>query len=302
MKYVYVMSHAFSGSTLMSFLLGAHPEIATVGELGIAPGIDVEDFLCSCGQPIRTCPFWKSVSASMEERGLDFDVRRAGLRFRVEGDVVADRLLRAGTRGRILELIRAVAIRVWPNAHWELRRLLHRHESLVAVVAKIRNRDVFVDISKRPGNLIHLRRIQAFDVRVIRLMRDARAVVSSCMKNLGMTPEEAARSWMRFFEESENAIRLFDSACNRTIRYEDLCVNPVSVLAEIQRWIGVTPYSQVPDFRAVEHHIIGNRMRLQSVSEVRLDDSWRRSLTKSELELVEQIAGTVNRRLGYSGE
>ena len=33
---VYIMGHGYSGSTLLTFLLGAHPEIATIGELGIA--------------------------------------------------------------------------------------------------------------------------------------------------------------------------------------------------------------------------------------------------------------------------
>ncbi|HEV2843921.1 MAG TPA: hypothetical protein VG477_03670, partial [Thermoanaerobaculia bacterium] len=59
---VYIMGHGFSGSTLLTFLLGTHPRIATIGELGIAQlakeQLTPDDYLCSCKAPIRDCDFW----------------------------------------------------------------------------------------------------------------------------------------------------------------------------------------------------------------------------------------------------
>ena len=299
-KHVYVMAHAFSGSTLTSFLLGAHPEIATVGEPGIAPGIDVETFFCSCGDLVSKCSFWRLVSDGMKERGLDFDIRHAGLRFRVEDDIIADRLLRAGPKAPFLELARSQAIRMWPKARKELNRLLHRFEMFVGVVTEIQKKNVFVDISKRPGRLVHIRRVPGFDLKVIRLARDARAVAYSCMKNLGLTPEDAARSWVRFQRDSGRVMGLLPTDSCLTVRYEDLCRDPGGTLFQIHQMIGVTPEKEVPDFRAVEHHIIGNRMRLQSASEIRRDDRWQHVLTPPQLDAVDRIAGTENRSLGYA--
>lgn len=300
--YLYLMAHSFSGSTLASFLLGAHPDIATVGELGIAPGIDTENFPCSCGELVSRCTFWTKVTEEMSRRGLDFDIRHAGLRFRVENDVIADRLLRAGPKGSLLERTRSAAIRIWPKANDERKELLHRYENFVSVVTEIRGRSAFVDISKRPGRLVHLRRIPSFNLKALRLTRDPRAVAYSCMKNLGLTLEDGARSWVHFYEESARMMRLLPPERCATIRYEDLCLDPEGTLTRIHRMVAVTPRTDVTNFRAVEHHIIGNRMRLESRSEIRLDESWRSALSASQVETVNRIARPEKLGLGYAAD
>jgi hypothetical protein len=298
-RYLYVMAHSFSGSTLASFLLGAHPEIATVGEPGIAPGIDSEGFSCSCGKPILECAFWRRVTEGMNRRGLDFDIRRSGLRFRVENDSIADRLLRAGPQTPLLELARSAAIRIWPRAHYERQRLLHRYENFVAVVTETQGRGAFVDISKRPGGLIHLLEAPSFRLRAVRLVRDPRAVAYSCVKNLGMSIEDGARSWANFQSESARMMRLLSPDSCATVRYEDLCADTGGVLARLHRLVGVTPVTDIPDYRATEHHIIGNRMRLESGSRVQLDERWRRALSASQVEVVNRITGWARTELGY---
>jgi hypothetical protein len=55
----------------------------------------------------------------------------------------------------------------------------------------------------------------------------------------------------------------------------------------------------VQDFRAVEQHIIGNRMRLSATSEIRLDERWQTELTPEQIRAVERIAGAELRRYGY---
>lgn len=277
---------------MSSFVLGAHPEVATVGEPGIAPGIDLEHFQCSCGALISECTFWKRVSERMRSLGLDFDISHADLRFRVRDDVVADLLLRIGPKGPFLEAGRSAAIRLWPRAARERARLLERYEAFISVVTEIRERNTFVDIAKRPGRLIHLRRSAKLDLNVIRLTRDPRAVAHSCMKNLGMTLDEGARSWLRFQRESRRVMELLPQERCLTIQYEELCREPQATLELICRSTGLTPLKHLPDFRAEEHHIIGNRMRLQSGSEIRLDEKWREALSSAQVARVNQIVGT----------
>src|SRR4051794_29494183 len=105
-KVVYIMGHGYSGSTLLTFLLGSHPQIATIGELGIAPRIREElqpdEYLCSCRTPVRDCGFWQRVSREMKERGHDFDIWEADLDFRAPAGGVADVVLRAVQRGALL--------------------------------------------------------------------------------------------------------------------------------------------------------------------------------------------------------
>jgi len=54
LKYVYLTSSGYSGSTLLSFMLGAHPCIATVGELSNSiENNDPDNYRCSCEKLIK---------------------------------------------------------------------------------------------------------------------------------------------------------------------------------------------------------------------------------------------------------
>ncbi len=58
LKVVYVAGYGRSGSTVVSLLLGSHPDFVSVGELG---EFDVDrraGRLCSCGETAEHCPFW----------------------------------------------------------------------------------------------------------------------------------------------------------------------------------------------------------------------------------------------------
>lgn len=300
---VYIMGHGYSGSTLLTFLLGAHPEIATVGEMGIAPKSKTrpEDFLCSCKTPIRDCNFWQQVTDGMKGEGYDFDVWTTGHEFRAPRHGLADRVLRPVQRGPLFETARRVALNVVPGARRELGRILRYNESLVRVVTGIKSCRTFLDSSKRPERAVYLRRVPTFDVKVIHLVRDGRAVSYSSMKNLGIGPEAAAESWIADNEGSEHARRYFPADRWMSLRYEDLCADPSGVLARIHRFIGVQPKNGVQDFRAVEQHIIGNRMRLASTSEIRLDETWKTALPLEQRSVIERKVGALNRRYGYDG-
>jgi hypothetical protein len=301
-NFVYVMAHSFSGSTLLSFLLGGHPEIATVGEMYISPTFNTDGYLCSCGERIDECPFWREVSRKMEARGLPFDVRSSQTSFQVDGiGRLAFRMVAAEPRGPLLEGFREAALRFLPRTRREVERRLAINETLVDVVKEMQGANVFVDTSKRPGRILLLRRVPSFDPRVIHLVRDCRGVARSAIRNLGRTVEEGARSWVSSIHSAERVRRCFPAERWLTVRHEDLCRNPEAELARIFRFIGVEAEHDVRDFRSFEHHIIGNRMRLSRTSEIELDEGWKTELSPAQVRTVEQIAGPELRRYGYEG-
>ncbi len=300
-RFVYMLAHSFSGSTLLSFLLGAHPEVATIGEMFIVEGIDPETYVCSCGRRILECPFFSGVSREMAARGFRFDIRDPGLAFRSAGEGLARRVIAAEPRGPVLETAREAALRLLPSARQALAGTLRRNQAVVEVVTGLQGGRAFVDSSKRPGRLLHLRRIPSFDVRVIHLVRDPRAVACSSMKNLDRTAGQGARSWTAAAELAERVRRHFPEESWLTLRYEDLCREPDAALDRVFGFIGVQPGFRVPDFRAFEHHIIGNRMRLSGTSEIRLDERWKAALAPDQVREVDGIAGTAGGRYGYTG-
>ncbi|HKV11547.1 MAG TPA: sulfotransferase [Thermoanaerobaculia bacterium] len=300
---VYIMGHGYSGSTLLTFLLGSHPQIATIGELGIAPlaknGSSAEQFLCSCRTPIAHCGFWERVAREMGERGHEFDVWDADLEFRAPGGGISDVLLRAVQRGPLLESARSAGLAVVPPARRRLGQLLSRIEALAETVSGIKGCNTFLDASKRPERAMFMRRIPSFDMKVIHLVRDGRAVSWSSMKNLGIGPEAAADSWLADNHGAEHAKRYFPKDRWMTLRHEDVCADPLSMLSRVYNFIGVPAKNGVHDFRAYEHHIIGNRMRLSSTTEIRLDDRWKTALTPEQMKVIDKKVAPLNERYGY---
>jgi hypothetical protein len=302
--FTFLLAHSFSGSTLLSFLLGAHPEVATVGEMFIAPSHNTDAYSCSCGEPIERCSFWRRVSDKMAGRGVPFDVRGAETSLSAGSyGPFGSRVVWSEPRGPFLEGVRRTALALLPGVRRELDRRIAVNRHLAEAVLDLRGARVFVDATKRPGRALLLRRDPQLDLQVIHLVRDGRAVARSAFRNLGRTIEDGARSWAASLRHAEELQRTLPPERWLTVRHEDLCREPCGTLARIFDFQKVSPDFQIGDirdFRAGDHHIIGNRMRLSRASEIRLDERWRTELAPDQRRTVERIAGPGLARYGYA--
>jgi hypothetical protein len=61
----------------------------------------------------------------------------------------------------------------------------------------------------------------------------------------------------------------------------------------------VDPTKRFTNFRNTEHHIVGNGMRLDSTSEIRIDERWRKELSQRDLAQFNSVAGDMLGKLGY---
>lgn len=320
-RLIYILAASHSGSTLLSMLLGSHPDVCTVGEIKLGALGNVEEYLCSCRIPIRVCPFWIAVGREMERRGHPFDIARAGTDImRIESRYVRF-LLRPLYRGSRWEKARDAALFLSPAWRTGLKRVQARNLAFLETLRSVTGRNVVVDSSKIGIRLKYLLGIPGLDVRVVRLVRDGRAVSLSYMDpatfadaadprmrggGIGGSREgerlpirEAALEWKRSNEEAEAMLR--DLPSDRWIesRYEDLCRRPDAVLGRIFRFAGVRAEPKIQNFRDREHHVIGNGMRLDATGEIRLDERWRHTLSPADLGIFEDAAGAMNRKLGY---
>jgi hypothetical protein len=71
-------------------------------------------------------------------------------------------------------------------------------------------------------------------------------------------------------------------------------------LQRLQKFLGFDDAEVNLNFRSVPQHVIGNGMRLDSTSQIRLDDRWRSHLSASDLEGFDRVAGGLNRSYGYT--
>jgi hypothetical protein len=318
----YILAASHSGSTLLAMLLGAHPEVVTTGELAPSGIDDLATYRCSCRALLRDCPFWARVAGEMASRGADFELIDFHTWFGHTSSRVVNRLLRPLHRGRGFEAVRDLGLWLCPTWRTEYPRLRRNNLALVEVLAATSGAQVVVDSSKRAVRLKYLLRIPGLRVRVIRMIRDGRAVALTYTDPANFADAQdpslrgggsgqdrdgerlsiaaAAREWRRSNEEAECILAGFDRTRWLEVRYEDLCANPDRTLRRVFAFLGVDPGRGTSDFRSVEHHVIGNGMRLDSTSEIRVDERWRAILKDGRLSEFDRVAGWLNRRYGYA--
>jgi len=302
-RYVCLPGAAFTGSTLLGFLLNSRPDCVSIGAAtGLIAGLDLETYRCSCGARFRDCPFWRAVADRTRELGEPVDVYRTGMwethlaptRLRY-----VDALLIRSLRSTALNRARDALVQRLPPIQRSVRTACRRTWALARAILEQSGASVFVDTARdhlRPKLLALDPRL---DVRVIHLVKDARANAASNMKHTGSSAAQGARIWRRANLEADRNRRYLPPGSWLRLRYGDLCRDVQGTMDRIADFLEI-PRVPVPgDFRSVEHHIIGNTMRLRDRGEVREDTSWEERLSEADLRDIARVAGTENRYFGF---
>lgn len=320
---VYVLAASHSGSTLLTLLLGSHPDLCTVGELKLTSLGDIDRYRCGCGAPLRACSFWSEVVNRVRARCGDFDLAHSHTHFALDATPLAKRLLAPLHRRPPLEMMRDAALHCTPGWRRHLARAQKTNVALARAVLELTGRQALIDSSKIGIRLKYLLRNPEFDIKVVRLVRDGRAVALTYMNPFDFADARnpalrggghgqsrdaerlpmrlAAREWRRANEEADAILRRLAPGRFIEARYEDLCARPEATLARIFAFLGVpamTPQALAGATR--QRHVIGNGMRLDWDGSIRLDERWRQVLDSEALAEFESVAGSMNRRLGYA--
>lgn len=320
-RLAYILAASHSGSTLLSMLLNAHKEVGSVGELKITSLGDVNQYRCSCGQKIRDCLFWSSITREMSNRGFDFDLSSPGADIRSGASSYIIRILKPLHRGAMFERLRDLAMQLSPTWKKQYLRIQQTNTALMESVAMLMKKSVIVDSSKIGLRLKYLLRNPSLDVKIIRMIRDGRAVALTYMDPANfadaqnpdlrgggeggerdserLSIDQAAREWRRSNEEAEALLKGVDRSRWIEVRYEELCQAPEDTLKRIFAFLAVKQDAVNLNFRSTEHHIIGNGMRLDDSNRIQLDERWRCHLSKVQISVFDRVAGSKNRVLGY---
>jgi hypothetical protein len=78
-----------------------------------------------------------------------------------------------------------------------------------------------------------------------------------------------------------------------------LCRAPQATLDLFFEFCGLGRHAMPLNFSTLEHHVVGNRMRLSKVGQICLDEDWRRALTSVEQAHAWRLAGPLHVRYGY---
>lgn len=300
LPYVYILGAGHSGSTLLSLLLAMHPDVCTIGEVKASALGSLEEYRCSCGRSIDGCEFWRSLREEVELRGGSFDLAAGGTDIRRAPTPYLRMLLKPLHRSAAWERPRAAALALSPSWRTHLNRVQSLNVALAAAACTLAGKRVFVDSSKTGLQLKYLLANPELDLRIVRLVRDGRGVSLSYRSADGLSIADAAKGWRRSNEEAEIIVSQLPRDRWFDLRYETLCRELEPTLRALCTFIGVTPPGSLDRLQGPPQHILGNDKARLRPSEVRLDEKWRRVLTADDLVEFEQVAGPLNRRLGYA--
>ena len=110
---------------------------------------------------------------------------------------------------------------------------------------------------------------------------------------------EAAREWKRSNEAADWLVGRLPSSQWMQVHYEELCAQPGPTLRRLSGFLGLAPEKVNLNFRSRVQHVIGNGMRLDSSSEIKLDERWKEHLSAEDLKAFDDVAGELNRQYGY---
>jgi Sulfotransferase family len=321
-RLAYLLAASHSGSTLLAMLLGAHPDACTAGELKATSLGDPDAYRCSCRAPIRQCEFWQDVTQQMHRRGVAaFDITQAGTSIFEVDSGYARRLLAPLHRGIFLETVRDAALRFSGPWRQHLGATGRRNHALVGSLLAATGASIVVDSSKVALRLKYLLRVPDLDIKVVRCLRDGRAVSLTYMDDWGFADStdpalrgggsgvkrptvrenmaDAANEWKRSNEAADCLLARLPRSQWTEVRYEELCANPRATLERLSAFLGLDPARLNLDFRSRPQHVIGNGMRFDTTSEICLDERWKTHLNAADLATFDRVAGDLNRRYGY---
>ncbi len=277
--------------------MGMHPEVATVGELtGPARRLDLSNYPCSCGKLFQEDPFWQEVATAVNHYGLSYSLDNyLDTRFELSTNSVLQRLLAGSFRSTFLEKFRDKAMfTLWPDQVRRLQEQARRNELFARAILDATGKSIFLDTSKDPMRIRYLQLAPQIDLHVIHLVRDVRGVVASIMsRHPEINVEGAVRSWIAREKNIQRQLEAVPPDRQMQLRYEDLVTDTLATLNKLLVFSGAAPLEKLGDYRESEHHILGNRMRKQHSSEIKLDEKWRTALSERQLQLISQMVGVL---------
>jgi len=297
-----------SCTTFLGHVLGQIKGFAFVGE-AVHAWRAADDRFCGCGARLPRCDFWSTVRRGAGDGGATDLSEFFALGRLARWRHLPWTYLPAGDR--------PLAARY--GKHWTHGERLYR------MTAAVSGADVIVDSSKSVPYARMLGLLPGLDVRVVHLVRDARAVAHSWTRRkpapdrawafMGQRhPAKSALYWNVSNVATELLLR--PQGPYLRLRYEDLAARPVEAVERIVR-LATAPSSpgapvkepvELPfvDERTVTlaptHSIKGNPDRMQTGRvEVRLDDRWRREMRPGHRRLVTALTWPLLARYGYVG-
>lgn len=317
---VYIAGPGHSGSTLLDMLLGGHEQVSALGEIHrfyLSLHKVSRPHRCDCGKPLRDCKFWQDVISELqlmtslsEDELLDGFLTTLPEYLDIPDDdtVLAEPAVPRRYRLDLPRILAGVAP-AWmyrlashliPGVH-RYRKIARNSHLLFDAVRKVAETPVVIDSTKNPIRLRTLYLERPDQMKFIYMIRDGRAVTHSRIRRHGVNMCDAAKVWRAEHRKQSLVQRDIPEDRIYLLHYEALCSQPEAELEKLCGFLGLDFDPNLVSFRNTSRHAVGgNPMRFnQSENVILLQERWRDELTELQLDAFDEVAGDLNRSLGY---
>jgi len=297
MPLLYVTGAGRSGSTLLEQLICERTGYVGVGELVYIwqRGI-IWNERCSCGIRFHGCPFWTGV----------LDDSFGGI-----AQVPVDRLI--ASQKYVLRMRNIPLFRIPAARAAEFRgHVAFLHEHLLRLYTAIQQRTgaaVLVDSTKSPAYGYLLASNSRFDVHVLHLVRDSRAVAHSWQRRVLRPEANQLNQYMPVYPVKRSAKiwiqgNTFGGSLRRHVkhgkllRYEDLVTD--STVVDVLSGLGLPTGEVAPLDASSRHSVSGNPSRMEArKSRVTVDSAWTTEMSRSAIATVTALTAPGLLRYHY---
>ena len=293
----FLMCPSYHGATVISILLNNHPDVTCLGDTLPPRNYDAT---CSCSKNVSKCDFWQLVSKELNsdqyhqcQRLLPFWPVLYG--SEKVNQLISRLLERTLLSGRYLRFIALVN-----KKQFSKTTLISHHFYRFAM--DYFNTKLFIDVKKPVISIIAQQLQEATSVpKVLHIVRDPRGFCYSFQKHKGMIKfETICKDWNRYHLSIE---RLKSHPFNYdvlTIRHEDLCNAPKSVMATILDFFSLQEHDLFHEPNK-NNHLIGNLKAINHFNgNLYEDHSWKKHLTVNDKKRIIQLTDSLSRKYNYS--
>lgn len=300
---IYIVSCQRSGSTLLDLMLSQHSKIQGVGEVAKLFDYASNDKLCTCGKSVLECEFWSQVTERFKEKinykwGV-FLEEKYDLLMRIDNYSFlksnVEKLLLLKSNNKIVK-------QLWKTLFSDHVNACKMSEFWYDSILRTSGKAFLLDSSKDIRRMMVLSTLKESDFYIIYLVRDGRGVVNSLMKRLNLSVQAASKMWLQKNQQIQLALKLVAHKHPvKFLKYEDLCTNPNLVMKGIAEFLNLDYEVAMTQLeKSASHNIGGSPTRLdKSINRVEQNLAWKKALNNQDLATIENIAGKLNKSLGY---
>lgn len=285
MQYVSILSPAFSGSTLLSFLLTSQPRSIGFGDTYFDP-TNSPKHLCTCGRTFLECEPRAGIAQAIRDGGM------TEFSWETMSPVPIPSSWPRARAGHwpLMASAALPAIRIIPSFARNLlfRNFYRENRLMLEYLAETGGYDFYFDGCKNI-NRVEFLRTRIRDLKLVHMVRHPGAIIYHDQRiGVRRVPERMAL-WAKYHRRSRRFLQSLGPESYIAVPYEKIVQDPEYFLTRIANFLGMNDVASEPQIvDRSKVHILGNRMRETVERIIDFSNTWREHVPADDQEAAEK--------------